>query len=397
MSALVYQLTDSPLAVGAVTAVLRFGWLAPQLFVGFLAERRASSMRYYAVGGYGRATCLLALAVTLFAGSGWGNAMLATAVLVLWTAYAFVSGIVAVPYNDIVARSVASERRSRLLATRFLGGGVLALGLAAFADALLGLLPFPRSYAALIALASGLMLVSATVFVLMGERAGSRADRASTTFTGYLREGVRTLRIDRRFRLLVSAQWCGGAVLMALPFYVVQAAESGFAMADVAWLLGAQTAGALASNPLWGWWGDRLGKSSLLGAVALARMVPPAVILLSLALAELTAPVLFAGYVAVFFVLGALANGLTIAVIGYLMEISPDDRRPSYSGYFNALTAPAFLFPLLGGVISSLTDLWVVFAFSLAAAAGQRVLVARAAEVGPTPARAGDRDRKTAR
>jgi len=43
MAALVFQLTGSSLAVGAVTAVLRFGWLFPQLFVGFLAERRASS------------------------------------------------------------------------------------------------------------------------------------------------------------------------------------------------------------------------------------------------------------------------------------------------------------------------------------------------------------------
>ena len=33
------------------------------------------------------------------------------------------------------------------------------------------------------------------------------------------------------------------------------------------------------------------------------------------------------------------------------MEISPDDRRPAYSGYFNALTAPAYLLPLAGGAL----------------------------------------------
>ncbi len=55
MAALVHQLTGSTLAVGAVTSILRVGWLFPQLIVGFLAQRRGSSMRYYVIGGFGRA------------------------------------------------------------------------------------------------------------------------------------------------------------------------------------------------------------------------------------------------------------------------------------------------------------------------------------------------------
>ena len=43
--------------------------------------------------------------------------------------------------------------------------------------------------------------------------------------------------------------------------------------------------------------------------------------------------------------------GVTIAVLGFLMEISPDDQRSAYSGYSNALTAPAYLMPLAGGTL----------------------------------------------
>ena len=39
MAALILQLTGSPLAVGAVPAILRLGWLTPQIFVGYLAGR----------------------------------------------------------------------------------------------------------------------------------------------------------------------------------------------------------------------------------------------------------------------------------------------------------------------------------------------------------------------
>ncbi len=370
MAALVHQLTGSSLAVGAVTTILRVGWLFPQLFVGFFAERRGSSLRYYAMGGFGRATCIGLLALILLIGIGWPPPMLSFAVLSMWTAYSFVSGIVAVPYNDIVARWIPSEKRSSLLATRFFGGGLLALGVAALADVFVGNFLFPTSYAAIFAMASLLMFVSSTVFIVMGEpeKVSGSQGRGQESFANYLREGMTVFRNDRQFRLFVYAQWFGGVVLMAMPFYIVYASTVGFNLEEVAFLLIAQTTGALASNILWGWWGDRLGKGSLLQAIAMGRVVPPILVLTIGWLWSPTPQGLLIAFLGLFFVLGALANGLTIAVIGYLMEISPVEKRPSYSGYFNALTSPAFLFPLLGGLLVSATGFTLVFSISLAAA-----------------------------
>ena len=384
MSALIYQLTGNPLVVGAVTAILRFGWLFPQLFIGFLAQKSGTSMQYYVIGAFGRAICMALLGVLLMAGANWDPLVLAIPVMLLWTAYAFISGIVAVPYNDIVARAVPSNLRSRLLATRFFGGGLLALGVVAISDRLVGSLPFPTSYAAIILMASALMLASSSVFTAMGEpeTPGNRAARPG--FFSYLSRGIDVFRTDHTFRRFVLAQWCGGAVLMAMPFYVVFASAAGFDLDHVALLLGAQTFGALLSNPLWGWWGDRLGKVRLLKAIALGRIFPPLAVLVLSVAPPLVGADTFRVFVAMFFLIGALANGLTIAVIGFLMEISPDDQRPAYSGYFNAITAPAFLLPLLGGLIASTLGLTSVFAISLIAAAAQ-FLILRTTNV---PARA---------
>jgi len=63
----------------------------------------------------------------------------------------------------------------------------------------------------------------------------------------------------------------------------------------------------------------------------------------------------------VFFVLGAVGNGGTIAQLGYLMEISPDGRRPASSGYFNAIVAPATLSPLAGAAFVGSVGLPAVF------------------------------------
>lgn len=375
MSALVFQLTGSTMIVGAVTAILRFGWLTPQLIVGFLAQRSGSSMRYYVIGAFGRATCMAVLALVLVAGTGLPSELLAIAVMVLWTAYSFVSGIVAVPYNDIVARAVPSDLRSRLLATRFFGGGVLALGVAAIADKLVGTYSFPNSYAAIIAIASILMFVSSAVFTSMGEPITTEKADDKPSFFVYLKEGIDVFRNNREFRLFVFAQWCGGAVLMAMPFYVVQASASGYDLERVALLLGAQTTGALVSNYLWGWWGDKIGKGSLMRGVSVGRILPPATVILLTTTDTLTPELVLYAFIGIFFILGALANGLTIAVIGYLMEISPDDLRPAYSGYFNAITAPAFLLPLLAGIIASFVGLTTIFIISVLAAILQSIFL----------------------
>ncbi len=375
MSALVYQLTGSSIIVGAVTAILRFGWLFPQLIVGYLAQRSGTSMRYYRLGAFGRAATMAMLAAVLYFGSHWNASVLAIAVMVLWTVYAFISGIVAVPYNDIVARSVQSGLRSRLLAARFFGGGMLALAVIAIADRMVGNLAFPLSYAAIIAMASLLMFLSSFVFSAMGEPEQAEKPVSKPTFFQYLKEGMRVFRIDHRFRMFVYAQWCGGAVMMAMPFYVVQANQSGFDLERIALLLGAQTIGALISNLLWGWWGDNFGKISLLKAIALGRIFPPlAVIVLGLT-DIVAADQMLIVFIAIFFVLGALANGLTIAVIGFLMEISPDTQRPAYSGYFNAITAPAYLLPLLAGIIAAIYGLSTVFTISMIAAFVQSYLL----------------------
>jgi len=378
MSALVFQLTGSAVAVGAVSTILRLGWLLPQLFVGYLAGRGGSSMPFYILGAFGRSMAIAVLAAALWLGAiaGWPHAVLGAATLSLWVVYAFLSGIVGVPYNDIVARSVPSDLRSRMLSIRFFGGGLVALGVAALADRLVRALDFPLSYAAVLAVAALLMLVSSVIFTAMGEPDRITPRKTSPGFRVYLREGLVVFRTDPVFRRFVFAQWCGGAVLMAAPFFILAAERLGVGFENVALLLGVQTAGAIAANPLWGWWGDRRGKLSLMRGIAMVRLVPP-LFILALLLIPVPQAALWIALLAVFFGLGALSNGVTIAVIGLLMEISPEDRRPAYSGYFNAVTAPAFVLPLAGGIAVATLGLWTVFAIAFAAAICQTACLAQ--------------------
>ena len=163
-----------------------------------------------------------------------------------------------------------------MLAWRFFGGGVLALGVAAIAHRLLAIeAPF-TAYALIFALASALMFVSSLSFISAGEPPTPTKKHAmAPEFGQFLRVGLEILRSDDRFRLFLYTQWLGGATLMALPFYVIAATSAGLGVKDVGILLGAQTGGSLVSNALWGRVGDRFGKLALLRAVGALRLVLP--------------------------------------------------------------------------------------------------------------------------
>ncbi len=121
VASLVNHLTGSFYAVGAASAVLRLGWLLPQLLVGFLAQRAERRMPFYIVGAFGRASCLALIALLLAIVSEPADGWVAGGLFTLWTLYAFVSGIVAVPYNEYKANKSRFFGRPRLLGSRFQG------------------------------------------------------------------------------------------------------------------------------------------------------------------------------------------------------------------------------------------------------------------------------------
>jgi hypothetical protein len=68
---------------------------------------------------------------------------------------------------------------------------------------------------------------------------------------------------------------------------------------------------------------------------------------------------------------------MTIGYLGYLMEISPDDRRPAYSAYFNSLASPAALLPLAGAALVQIITIDAVFITATLAAVAQLIALHR--------------------
>jgi hypothetical protein len=154
----------------------------------------------YKFGAFGRATCLAAIAILLWFGANYSGIVVVVACFILWTLYAFISGMVGVPYNDIVARSVPSSSRSRLLALRFFGGGILALIVTGVAHELLSRLSFFPGYAAILAVDAATLAISTLFFVSTTESPAPFPTHISKSFGSFFGRGITVLREDQHFR-----------------------------------------------------------------------------------------------------------------------------------------------------------------------------------------------------
>jgi MFS family permease len=387
VAAFLGRLTPSPVAVGAAAAIARFGWLLPQLFAANYAQGLRHRKPIYLVGGWGRAFCLgtLALAFLLPTPLRDPPAAALSTFFVFWTAFSFVSGLAGAPYNDVIARTIPSGVRSRLLATRLFTGGALAAGAGLIVRTILlessdsSLQP----YALIFGMGAILLAISTACFAMIHEPPAP-VSGARPSFGGFVRDGSRVVRRDSRFRRFVYVQLLAGVTKMVLPFYIVQARSlSGVAEAEVRTLLAAQALGGLALNPLWGWWGDRRGSLSLLKLLALVSGIGPTLAIVVAAVPNVSPPTTLAAYIFIFFLAGAATSGDVVADLTYLMEIAPDDRRPEYSGYMNALVAPSRLLPFASGLL--LATVSFHFLFGIAALARWAVL-ARLERPGPATA-----------
>ncbi len=110
---------------------------------------------------------------------------------------------------------------------------------------------------------------------------------------------------------------------MSAPFYLLQAQRgSRIPELEVGTFLAAQMIGSVVLNPLWGWWGDRRGKLSLLKVLTGISAVSP-LLAIVLPLAAVPESMSLAGYALIFFFVGTAMTGDVGGELGYLMEISP--------------------------------------------------------------------------
>jgi hypothetical protein len=370
LAPLIFSLTGSLRWAGMMMQLSFAFVMLPQMLAAAFLERRARKMPVYRAAAVLRLAGWLSggLALLWVGGGALGNltlaALLTAAVILNGTG----NGVAMLALQDIVGKVIAPEERQQYFGWRFfLGRGFLLLVAFLYVPYLLS--PgmeqewgFPRNYGLLFLSAFVFAAASVSVFFAVREPAGSAPQRTGG-LGAHFRGGWELLRSEPRFQKLLLFRALTQLGLMAAPLLAVFAfdAQRGLGLTGVAvgegqglflrCLAGAEcvTAG------LWAFFGRRLsaGAGLLLGTASRLVMALAACAL-GPALSHLDASpgVRLWAVAAVFVLQGAAGMTLLIETEALVLDLAPEERRPSFIGFLNTLSFPLLIgAPLLGSFI----------------------------------------------
>lgn len=368
LSVFASKLTDSPLVIGLIPALLNAGWFLPQFFVASFVARLPRKLPTIAwMGIVERLPYLgfffLALGVERLSPSA---AIVIFVLLLVWRAFS--SGLIALPWQELIATVIPVSHRGRYFGYSHLLGELAGVGGAVIAARILAGLAYPANYALAFLISFVCVMVSYVFVMMTSEPAIKPAAPPHDSSRPSLRQARVILGQSANFRTFLISRGLGYVGGMASGFLAVYAVER-FRLPDAqagiftALLL----AGAMIGFVTAGWTGDRLGYKVVLLGAGLLWVVALAVALLSPSV----------GVYYLVFVLVGITNGASVvADLNILMEFGHAAERPMYMGLARTIMGPILLIaPLVGGRIAQIADYPLMFGVSLAFAAAGLLLM----------------------
>jgi MFS family permease len=367
--------------VGLAGALMRIGWAWPQVFISRIVEPMPRKMPVFVVAGGVRTLMWIAVGgLTIWLGAARPFTLLVV-FMVMYGLATSCMGITNVPWMDIIGKSVPASDRARMFAVRRLAGGGVALMSGALISWILSDrsgLAFPDNYAILFILSGVGTGLSIATFAKIREPIQQKR-RKTLPLREYLQVGLGLLRNDLNYRRLCILQFLWAFSMMATPFYVPYAlTDLGMDESVVGLFVVVMQFSSIFSNVLWAWVGQKKGNQALLsiGTWFLAfsilipltiGVIPPMKVqFFAWAGSEGAFDLHVAYYSLTFVFTGFAMSGMFTGRMTYVLDIAPEDRRPTYTSFMNAAMLPQGVLPVLGGWLVALISYQNMFIVSLA-------------------------------
>ena len=378
---LIRTLGGANVLVGLLAALDSAGWMVPQLLVGTRVQHYPRKMPVYQAAAIVRGALFVGLVmIVALAGRLAPRGALAGLVGV-YALYALAAGWAAVPFQEVVAKTIPPDRRGRYFGLRQLGGGLATLLVASpvvgFVLGSAGPWSFPANYALLFGVACLLAVGGLAAFCLVVEPPSPRVGPA-----GALREQLRVLpalwRAQPYMRRFLVYRILSRLAAIATPFYIVYAREElGMPAAMTGEYMAIISVVLLLSNLLWSRFSDRQGNRLLLRVgAALASLAPLAALLLPAVGAWAGLPLRANAYLfAAVFVLAGLGDTcMGIGVSNYVLELLPERDRPAGLGLINTVAGLVSMLTIAGGTLADLAGYQVLFIMAAGLSVGSLVV-----------------------
>ena len=316
---------------------------------------------------------LVRLCILIIALAGWLlpphiALVVIIAALVLW---GMGQGMQGVAFHFLLAKVIPVSRRGRLTGWRNFSAGITSAGVSYLGGLyLLGADPTVDGYSSLFALSFGLTAVSLFILMWMKEPLPPVV-KPKVPLTNVLGRVPEMLRADKAYRRFVMARALGTAGRLALPFYILYAANDlALSGTNLAVLTIAFTLAGTVSNLVWGAMADRHGFRRVY-LTAIALWVISTIALLVSGSSLLATALVFAG-------IGAAVQGFMSSSTSLVWEFGEREDLPLRIAIANSTSeAVGTVATIAAGFIAAAFGYPTVFAISIALLASGGLLVRR--------------------
>jgi len=327
--------------IALLSVILTTGWLLPQLFTANWTQRLP--IKKYAPVNIGLWT--ERLPIILLVPSAWlatisiELALIASMICIAW--HIVGAGVIAVGWQDMIAKIFPVDRRGRFFGITNFGGTATGVLGATAVTWLLDHYEFPFSYMWSFLIGAVCVFIS-WIFLAMTKEPRDVSETEPVSNRDYWKQLPNIVKNDTNFRRYLVTQIFTGSGNMAIGFLAVYAVQR-WSLPDsqaggftIAMLIG-QSLG----NLFLGWLSDRKGHKLSLEICVLIT-----------ALAAGTAALAPQEnwFFVVFFLIGFSAAGLMLSGISIVFEFCEPNIRPTYIGITNTFRGiVAIAMPLIGG------------------------------------------------
>jgi MFS family permease len=356
LALLVRELGGSLALVGLLPALQIGGFLLPQMLVGGRLQAMPYKLPLYRRAAVARMSAFGAMLLGIFAAGSLSHNTSLWLIIICYSIFNFGGGTSTLAFQDVVAKVIPPRQRGSFFGTRQLLGGLLTFAIVGpLVRWLLGEaspLPFPYNYGLLGVLALISMSIGLAAFAIVNEPPQTQLGKRMRVIEG-LRRAPAIMRANANYRWFIISRMLTRVGQIAEPFYIIYAVEALRLPSGVAgvYLAVRAISGAL-SNLLWSKISERQGTRRLILLTGILFVLPPALALGGPALAGAVGLGQLGLLIAiglVFLVAGVANDGNGIAGNTYLLEIVPEDERPTYIGLANTTLGVVTFLPVLGG------------------------------------------------
>jgi MFS family permease len=338
-------LTDSPILIGLIPALEGAGWFLPQLFLAKHLESKNRRLPLVLKLGVFDRLPYLFLALGAFLILKVDNNVAIILFLVFYGIKVFSSGLVALPWQELIATVIPVSHRGRYWGFSLVLGKLLGLFGAFIAGLMLVRISYPLNYAYMFLIGFVCAVISYFFLSLNVEPEIKRQTSAiSISVWGRIKS---ILRRDKNFAAFLVNRGFVFLSFMGLGFITVYGIERfDLPISYSAVFTGVMLGTEIVGYGIWGTIGDKDGYK---------RVIEVSNVFLIVGLLTLLFVETIWGLFIVFGILSFAHSGEFIADQNIAMEFGEEADRPTYIGMSKTLIGPFLLAaPIIGGGIVKL-------------------------------------------